>query len=99
MTTLRALLLFVFSSIAYAESIPLDRVLVVVNDDIVTMRELEEQTSITRARLKQQGTPLPDENTLRQKVLEKLIFEKLQIQSARDAGVVISEDMIDQAPF
>jgi peptidyl-prolyl cis-trans isomerase SurA len=97
MTTLRALLLFVFSSIAYAESIPLDRVLVVVNDDIVTMRELEEQTSITRARLKQQGTPLPDENTLRQKVLEKLIFEKLQIQSARDAGVVISEDMIDQA--
>lgn len=97
MTGLRSFILLLFVLTAHAETIPLDRVLAVVNDDIITMRELEEQAGITKARMKQQGTPMPDENILLQKVLEKLVFEKLQVQSARDAGVVISEDMIDQA--
>jgi len=97
MTFLRALLLFFLIAAAHAESIPLDRVIAVVNDDIITMRELEEQTSIAKARMKHQGTALPDENTLRRKVLDKLIYEKLQVQRAKEAGVVISEDMIDRA--
>ncbi len=97
MILVRTLLLLIFVLPGYAQNIPLDRVLAVVNDDIITMQELEEQAGIAKARMKQQGTPLPDENLLRQKVLEKLIFEKLQIQSAKDAGVIISEDMIDQA--
>jgi peptidyl-prolyl cis-trans isomerase SurA len=97
MTGLRSLILFIVVLAAHAETIPLDRVLAVVNDDIITMRELEEQAAITRSRMNQQGTPIPDENILLQKVLEKLVYEKLQVQSAKDAGVVISEDMINQA--
>ena len=97
MSLLRTLLLFFFILPVQAQNIPLDRVLAVVNDDIITMQELEEQAGIAKAQLKQQGTPVPDDNTLRQKVLEKLVFEKLQVQAAKDAGVIISEEMIDQA--
>ena len=97
MIGIRVLFILFFVAAAYAESIPLDRVLAVVNDDIITMQELKEQVGVTRARMRQQGTPMPDENLLQQKVLEKLVFEKLQVQSAKEAGVVISEDMIDQA--
>lgn len=97
MKRLRILLLFFLAFAAHADPIPLDRVVAVVNDDIITLRDLQEQTGIVIAKLKQQGKTLPDENTLRRKVLEQLIFEKLQLQRAKDAGVVISEDMIDKA--
>jgi len=91
------LCLFLFLAPAQAAPVPLDRILAVVNDDIITLQELEEQSALTKARIRQEGGQLPEERLLRQKVLERMVYERLQVQRAAELGVVVSEEMIDRA--
>ena len=58
----------------------LDRVAAIVNDDVVTVGELEEQMGIIAQRLQEQNTPLPAPEVLRKQVLDRLIVQEVQMQ-------------------
>jgi len=83
---------------ALAESVTmLDRVLVVVNDDIITLGEFESAVDTMQKSLSASGKETPSEKVIKEKVLEQLVFEKLVLLHAKETGINITDAMIDQA--
>lgn len=75
---------------------PIDRIVAVVNEDIILHSELEERIEMIRQQV-QPGTRLPSSDEFRRQVLDRMINEMLQIQRARQAGLEISDDELNQA--
>jgi len=76
---------------------PIDRILIVINDDIITAREVDNRLSAVRTRLTAQKVNLPPEEALRRQVMERMVIERLQLQVARQLGLTISDDRLDRA--
>lgn len=82
---------------AFAQTIALDKVVAIVDNDVVMASELQQQMAMISKRLESQNTELPPQDVLRDQVLEHLIRERLQLQMGQRAGVEISEQEINQA--
>ncbi len=93
------LLLFVFlPAVAQGtQATMLDRVLVVVNDDIITFGEFETALNGMRKQLAATGKEIPPEKLLKEKVLEQLVFDKLLQLHAAETGINVTDDMLDRA--
>ncbi|MEO6407644.1 MAG: peptidylprolyl isomerase [Burkholderiaceae bacterium] len=93
-----ALTFFLAAGPAAAQRISLvDRIVAVVNSEVVTQSELTERMSIAERQLKRQGTPMPEPRQLERQVLERLILEKAQLQMAKDSGLRADEVQLDRA--
>jgi peptidyl-prolyl cis-trans isomerase SurA len=75
----------------------LDRIVAVVNEEVVTERELEDRLSIVSRQLERQGTPLPEKGVLERQMLDRIIFEMLQLQYAKESGVKVEDVQLDRA--
>lgn len=98
---LPALLLIVLTSVtmvaeAQKQALVIDRVVAVVNDDVITRRELNDRTASVTRMLQQQNTALPDRNVLERQVLERMIMEMLQAQFAKETGVRVDDVQLDK---
>jgi peptidyl-prolyl cis-trans isomerase SurA len=82
---------------AAAKSLEIDRIVVVVNDDVITRHELDERLNTIRQQLKKQGTALPAPEELEKQVLERMIMDMLQLQFARETGVRVDDSQLDKA--
>lgn len=93
------LLLSCFCLSAYAKSTEqaLDKIVAVVNDDVVTNSELNQALSITKMQIAQQQLPMPPEKTLQKQVLDQLINKKLQLQLAKQAGIRVTDEDLNGA--
>lgn len=91
------ILMFIAGAPAVAQTMMLDRVMVVVNDDIITFGEYEAALSETRNKIASTDEQAPPEELLKEKVLEQLVYEKLLQQHAAETGVNVTSDMINQA--
>lgn len=76
---------------------PIDRILIVINDEVVTAREVELRLNTVRARLTNQKVNLPPDNILRRQVMERMVVERLQQQIARQLGLTVSDERLDRA--
>jgi len=72
-----------------------DRVVAVVNDEVITRYELNEQRRAVVAQLKRQGVAMPPDAELDAQVLERFINEKVQLQYAREYGVRADEEVVN----
>src|SRR3970282_222891 len=61
----------------------LDRIVAVVNNEVITRAELDQRYRFTTLQLKQQGTPLPPREALDKQILHRLITTHLQLQLAK----------------
>ncbi len=75
----------------------LDRIVAVVNDQVITRRDLDDRMKSVLAQLRQQGTPLPPNDVLEQQVLERMIQTRAQLQLARDTGLRVDDATLDSA--
>ena len=75
----------------------LDRIVAVVNNGVVLKSELDRQTDMIASRLKADRTPMPPRQILEQQVLERLIIVQVQLQRAKDAGIVVSDEDLNTA--
>jgi peptidyl-prolyl cis-trans isomerase SurA len=92
------LLAFLVPSAAAAQNVvPVDRIVAVVNKDVITASELEEAVEGAQRQLRRQGTPLPERPLLERQMLERLIIDKAQLQLARDRGIRVDELQLDRA--
>jgi peptidyl-prolyl cis-trans isomerase SurA len=82
---------------AYGEPVSADRIVAVVNDEVITLNELRARLDAVVGQLRRQGTPLPPRETLAQQMLERMVMDKVQIQHARDIGVRVDDAQLDQA--
>jgi peptidyl-prolyl cis-trans isomerase SurA len=74
-----------------------DRIVAVVNKEVITYSELNEAVGMAERQLSRQGTPAPDRPVLERQMLERLILDKAQLQLARETGLRIDEVQIDRA--
>lgn len=75
----------------------LDGIAALVNDGVVLISELQEQTAMITARLREEGTQLPPEDILAQQILESLIVNRIQLQRARREGITVPDEMLNRA--
>ena len=76
--------------------VPVDRIVAVVNKEVITATELAEAVGAAERQLRRQKTPLPERSLLERQMLERLILDKAQLQLARDKGVRVDELQLDR---
>lgn len=74
-----------------------DAIIAVVNDDVITQRELLDRYHSTEARLAAQNRPVPPAPQLQRQLLEQMIVEKAELQKAKELGIKVDEGMLDRA--
>jgi peptidyl-prolyl cis-trans isomerase SurA len=75
----------------------LDRIVAVVNEDVVLQSELDNAVRAIQQQYASQPGQLPPLDVLQKQVLDRLILMKLQLQKADDQGVHVSDSDVDQA--
>ncbi|WP_250452233.1 peptidylprolyl isomerase [Caballeronia sp. ATUFL_M2_KS44] len=73
-----------------------DSVVAVVNDGVITQRELEERSNLIAQRLQQQKAPVPPADQLRQQVLDQMVLERIQLQRAKEDGIVVDDATVNR---
>lgn len=73
----------------------LDRIVAVVNDNIILLSELDEQVEQARAELRQRQITAPDMATMQARVLDNMIMQRLQEERAQQRGIRVSDDEIN----
>lgn len=81
-----------FSAIAKAEL--LDRIVAVVEDDVILDRELTREVGNIVKKLQANNVMIPPSFILRKQVLERIVLDKLQRQKAARAGIRVSDEML-----
>jgi peptidyl-prolyl cis-trans isomerase SurA len=74
-----------------------DYIVAVVNTELVTSVELQQRVDRIKADARRDNTRLPDDDTLRQQVLDVLIDERVQVTHARESGLRVDDGDIDRA--
>lgn len=88
---IRFLFLFVvMTTSAWTQS--LDRIVAVVNDEVVLESELFEMAQTLSLQLRKREVALPPQDVFISQVLERLILKKLQIQTAERIGIRLGDD-------
>ncbi len=75
----------------------IDSVVAVVDDDVITRYELEDQMRDVIRQLQKQKTPLPPTDVLQKQILERMISDMLLRQYAKENGVRVDDSQLDQA--
>jgi peptidyl-prolyl cis-trans isomerase SurA len=76
---------------------PLDRIVAIVNESVITNNELDTQVSLVKETLTKRNMPIPPEKILRKQVLEHMIDTELEMQMAKNAGIDVDSQDIDEA--
>lgn len=95
-----ALLVFTAPQRASAEtagSQSLDRIIAVVNDNVVLQSELDRQVSTITTQYANNPQQLPPRDVLERQLLDRLILQKLQVERAEGTGVKVADAEVDQA--
>ena len=87
----------VFSHTAHAEYQLIDRVVAIVEDDIVLASDLRDQIISIKQRITSSGGKMPADDVLFEQVLERSILENLQLQRAAQIGMRISDQQLNEA--
>lgn len=74
----------------------LNSIAAVVDDDVITRLELDNRINSIKKQLAQQNTPLPPEEALQRRVLERMIVEKLQLAQAKQRGISVDDESLNK---
>ncbi|WP_158879882.1 peptidylprolyl isomerase [Rhodanobacter sp. L36] len=82
---------------ASANNGSIDRIVAVVNEDVILQSELDDAVHSVQQQYASQPGQLPPMDVLQKQVLDRLVLMKLQIQKAQDQDIHVSDADIDQA--
>ena len=91
------LLLCTLSLPGFAAVTEVDRIVAVVNDDIVASSELDFEIDKLLVQIAQRGSRPPSRSSIERQVLERLVLKKLQLAAAAQVGITVTEDVLAQA--
>ena len=95
--TLTATLMIVLAPLAQAETKWLDKIVAIVDDDIILASELDTRIDSITANIERSGKEGPPPEQLRKEVLDLLILENIQLQLANRYGVRIEDEELNAA--
>lgn len=73
-----------------------DTIAAVVNNGVITQRELDERMGLITRRLNQQHAPIPPADQLRQQVLNQMVLERIQLQKAREDNITVDDATVQR---
>ena len=76
--------------------IELDRIVAVVNNEVITMNDLNERMATVAAQLKKQGTQLPPVDVLKKQLLDRMVLDLVEVQEAKETGIKVDDDTLDK---
>jgi len=85
------------SNFSVARTVTLDKVIAVVDSDVVMASELNQRMQMVVSQLQANQTQMPAEEVLRSQVIDQLVTESLQLQIGNRVGVEVSEAELDAA--
>ncbi len=80
-----------------AEYQALDKIIAIVDDDVITEADMKAKVAQIISNFEKQGKGMPPAEEINKQVLDRLIIESLQMQLARRVGVSITEDQLTEA--
>lgn len=75
----------------------LDSVAAIVNDDVITQKELDNKFDLIKQQLANSQTALPEDAELRLQVLNHLIDQKIELQTAARAGIEVDDETVNKS--
>ncbi len=81
----------------YVQPLALDRIVAIVNDDVIVASELANRLRLVRSQLRSAGTRLPPDAALQKQVLDRLIVDRLQLQVAELTGVRVDGESLNRS--
>jgi len=94
------------SGVSVAQSVPssarqtaqyVDGIAAVVNHQVITLSRVQDEVRAVQTQLVQQNIPVPDPDTLRRQVLQRLIMQTLEAQEADRLNIRVSDAQVQQA--
>ena len=82
---------------ARSEPALLDRVVAVVNNEVITRLDLDEQMRVALLQLRRQNTPLPAQDVLERQLLERLVTARVLVQTARETGLRVDDTQLQRS--
>jgi peptidyl-prolyl cis-trans isomerase SurA len=73
-----------------------DTIAAVVNDGVITQRELDSRAEMIAHRLQQQNAPVPPDAQLRAQVLNQMVLERIQLQKAKEDGITVDDAAVQR---
>lgn len=77
--------------------VTVDRIVAVVNEEVITQQELSARVDFAFRQLRQQGTQPPAREVIERQLIERLINDRVQLQHARDIGLRVDDAELDRA--
>ena len=75
---------------------PVDKIVAVVNDDVITSTELDTRLHSIKEQLKNQSSPMPSDAALKKQVLDRMILASLQLQLADKNGIRVDDETLNR---
>ncbi|MDX1811625.1 MAG: peptidylprolyl isomerase [Gammaproteobacteria bacterium] len=86
-----ALLMICAGNSAWAKTEVINGIAAIVNDDVITTLELEQETENVKKQLLSQGTRIPPHKILLKQILEREINKRTQLQFAKATGIRVDD--------
>jgi len=83
-------------SLAAPEIIEIDRIVAVVNDDVIVYSEMQARLRTVVEQLENAGVPAPPKDVLEKQVLEQLILDRLQMQIGTITGIRVDDETLNR---
>ncbi len=82
---------------AAPRAVEVDRIVAVVNSEVITSLQLRGRIEQAKRQLARQGVELPPDNVLERQLLERLIVERAQVQLAQETSLRVDDATLERA--
>ena len=82
---------------AAPRAVEVDRIVAVVNSEVITALQLRARIEQAKRQLTRQGVELPPDNVLERQLLERLIVERAQVQLAQETSLRVDDATLERA--
>jgi peptidyl-prolyl cis-trans isomerase SurA len=76
---------------------PLDKIIAIVNNEVITQSQLNDEITQEKKQLQRANTPMPSDKEIHSKMLDQLIAKKLQLQLAKARNIQVTDADLDKA--
>ena len=80
----------------FERTILLDQIVAIVNEEVITLNELDLAVATAKNNLIQQNIEPPDLESLQGQVLETLVMKSIQLQHAKEIGMSVRDSELDE---
>ena len=76
--------------------VAVDRIVAVVNDEVITQNDLSERVNLVVKQLQRGGGQVPPNDVLNRQILERMINDLMQVQLAKENGIKVDDATLDK---